>query len=207
MSSKPYFEKVASDWDTMRKGFFPDSVREKAIEQITLREGTKVADIGAGTGFITEGLCKAPVSVYAIDESEDMLEVMQQKFASHKNIHYIQSESEAIQLEDKAIDYALANMYLHHVEQPAKAIAEIYRILKPSGKLVITDLDEHNHTFLKTEHHDRWMGFDRKAIENWYKAAGFKNVKIDCLNSKCCSDACGSDERAEISIFIAVGEK
>jgi ubiquinone/menaquinone biosynthesis C-methylase UbiE len=60
-------------------------------------------------------------------------------------------------------------MYLHHVELPSEAIKEMVRILKPGGKLVVTDLDEHAFEFLKEEHHDKWMGFRRDDIERWFK--------------------------------------
>lgn len=207
MSSKSYFENVATNWDEMRSGFFPVSVRERAIEEIETTPGTKIADVGAGTGFITEGLAELPVEVIAIDESKPMLEVMEKKFGHQKNIDYLVSESENIQLQDNSVKYALANMYLHHVENPAASIAELYRIVQPGGKLVITDLDKHNFEFLLTEHHDRWMGFERVDITQWFEQAGFKNVIIDCVNANCCSDSCTTDAKAEISIFIAVGEK
>lgn len=207
MGSKSYFNQVASDWDQMRAGFFPVSVREKAIEQIDIKAGMTIADIGAGTGFITEGLLNHPVQIMAVDESEIMLDTMRQKFAGQERIHYLLSESEALKLADHSVDHALANMYLHHVERPSAAIAELYRILKPGGKLVITDLDEHNHEFLRMEHHDRWMGFKRDDIRAWFKQAGFSTIEVDCVNANCCSSSSSGTESAKIDIFIAVGVK
>ena len=207
MSSKKYFETVAQDWDNMRTGFFPTSVREKAISEMTIQSNMQVADIGVGTGFLTEGLVHFPIQITAIDESEKMLQVMAQKFEQHTNIQYLVSESENIKVADSSLDYALANMYLHHVERPAVAIAEIYRTLKSGGKLIITDLDKHDFEFLVTEQNDRWMGFERSDIEQWFKAAGFTAVKMDCVNANCCADSCGTDASAEVSIFIATGVK
>ncbi len=207
MSSKAYFEEVADNWDNMRSDFFPISVRERAIDEMDMSEGLKVADIGAGSGFITEGLVQQPVEITAVDESEKMLTVMKAKFSQNTNITYLISESENIQTPDSSWDYALSNMFLHHVERPSVVIKELHRTLKPGGKLIITDLDKHNFEFLVTEQNDRWMGFERSDIELWFKEAGFKNVKIDCVNANCCADSCGSDDRAEISIFIVTGEK
>ncbi len=207
MSSKKYFETIAQDWDNMRTGFFPTSVREKAIAEMVLQPNMQVADIGAGTGFLTEGLAHLPIQVTAIDESKKMLEVMKQKFKNNTNIKYLISESENIQLADNYLDYALANMYLHHVERPAISIAEIYRTLKPGGKLIITDLDKHDFEFLVTEQNDRWMGFERSDIKRWFEEAGFTKVKIDCVNANCCADSCSTDASAEVSIFIAYGVK
>lgn len=101
----------------------------------------------------------------------------------------------------------MANMYLHHVDDPLAAVKEMARILKPGGKLVLTDLDEHNFEFLKSEHHDRWMGFKREDVKQWFMTAGLKNVAIDCAGGNCCTvSGCGCGS-ASISIFIAYGEK
>ena len=207
MSSKAYFEEIAPVWDNMRSDFFPVSVRERAISEIDVQPGIKVADIGAGSGFITEGLIEHDIEITAVDESENMIEVMKEKFRHDKNVHYLISESENLQTPDQSWDYALANMFLHHVERPAVVLKELYRTLKPGGKLIITDLDKHNFEFLVTEQNDRWMGFERSDIQSWFEEAGFKNVIIDCVNANCCADSCDSDDRAEINIFIVVGEK
>ena len=89
----------------------------------------------------------------------------------------------------------------------AGTIEEMVRILKPAGKLVITDADEHEFEFLREEHHDRWMGFKRIDIREWFRRAGLTNIRVDSIGS-CCEvrSDCG-DEFARIGIFVASGEK
>lgn len=206
-NSKEYFDAVAGEWDTMRKGFFPDSVREQAIRAANLAPGMTVADIGAGSGFLTEALLKKGVSVVAVDQSAQMLEIMKTKFGSFTNVQYRVGAAEHLPIDSAALDHAFANMYLHHVEQPPAAIKEMVRTLKPGGRLILTDLDEHKFEFLRTEQHDRWMGFQRDDIKKWFEDAGLKNVAIDCVGDNCCATShCGCDE-ASVSIFIAVGTK
>ncbi len=207
MDSKQYFENVAENWDKMRESFFPESLRTKAIQTAGVKDGLIIADIGAGSGYITEGLINKQLKVIAIDQSEKMIEVMRQKFREHDNIEYRPGESENLPFKDHEVDIAFANMYLHHVEDPQKSIYELNRILKIGGKLVITDLDKHKHEFLVKEQHDRWMGFDRSDIQTWFKDAGFKNVQIDCIGDNCCANSESSDESASINIFIAIGQK
>lgn len=74
MSSKIYFKEVANLWDTMRTGFFSEAVREKAYDMAAVKEGQLAADIGAGTGFVTDGLLQMGLKVIAVDQSEEMLE-------------------------------------------------------------------------------------------------------------------------------------
>lgn len=207
MDSKIYFKEVADQWDEMRKGFFSEAVREKAYAIAEVKEGQLAADIGAGTGFVTEGLLQKGLKVIAVDQSGEMLEQMKEKFKNFDGIDCRQGDADNLPIDDSTVDYAMANMYLHHVENPLTAIKEMVRILKPGGKLVITDLDEHNHEFLKVEQHDRWMGFKREEVEQWFVEAGLKNVIIDCAGGNCCAtSSCGCDT-ASISIFAAYGEK
>ena len=205
MSSKDYFDRVAQDWDEMRESFFSDEVREEALSTAAVQKGKIAADIGAGTGFISEGLIQKGLQVIAVDQSEAILKEMKRKFADIATIDYRVGQAQNLPILDATVDYAFANMYLHHVESPPEAIAEMVRILKPAGKLVITDLDEHEFDFLRKEHHDRWMGFKRADIAEWFQSAGLRDIDIDSIGT-CCEarSSCGG-EFASIGIFIASG--
>jgi arsenite methyltransferase len=207
ISSKEYFENVASDWDQMREGFFPDSVRDAAYGLSGIQPGQIAADIGAGTGFIAEGLLKRGVNVIAVDQSPAMLNRMREKFKNYNTIEYRVGESVNLPIGDNSVDAAFANMYLHHTESPPDAIQDMTRILKPGGVLVITDLDEHNYNFLLSEQHDRWMGFDRSDIRHWFERAGLQQINVECVGDNCCSASSATNEEARISIFIATGIK
>lgn len=207
MSSKKYFDRVAHQWDKMQESFFSEAVRNKAFSIASVQEGKIAADIGAGTGFITGGLVEKGLRVIAVDKSEAMLAEMRKKFAGVEGIDYRHGEAEKLPIPDGAVDYAFANMYLHHVEFPLMAIKEMVRILKPGGKLVITDMDEHTFEFLKEEQHDRWMGFKREDIEQWFEEAGLKNVIVDCTDESCCAQSSCGEEVARVSIFVASGKK
>jgi ubiquinone/menaquinone biosynthesis C-methylase UbiE len=207
MNSKKYFDRVALQWDDMRKSFFSESIREKAFSVAGIQPGKAAADIGAGTGFMTEGLIREGMKVIAVDQSDAMLDEMRERFSEADSIEYRVGESEKLPLPDGSVDYAFANMYLHHVESPSKAIKEMTRILKPGGKLVITDMEKHTFEFLKREHHDRWMGFDRIDVKQWFEEAGLKNVAVDCAEESCCAQSETEDKTARVNVFVASGGK
>ena len=206
MDSRHFFNQVAGEWDEMRARFYSENVREKAFDMAGVQRGQLAADLGSGTGFMTEGLLRRGLKVIAVDQSESMLLKMKSKFAGFAEVEYLKGEAEELPLPDEAVEYVFANMYLHHVETPLTAIKEMARILKPGGRLMITDVDEHGFEFLKTEHHDRWLGFKRDDLTEWFMAAGLGNVMVEDIHEECRVRSTGG-ELALMSIFAASGEK
>lgn len=207
MSSKDYFDQVAHQWDNIRGTFFSSHVRNKALSTAGVQGGEIAADIGAGSGFVTEGLIGKGLGVIAVDPSEAMLAEMRRKFAGIAGLDYCIGDASQLPISDEVVDYAFANMCLHHVEVPLTAIKEMVRILRPGGKLVITDLDQHYSRFLRNEHHDRWLGFNRAEIRQWFTEAGLKGIVVDCVGENCCAQSGCGRESASINIFVASGEK
>ena len=79
--SAAYFEKVASQWDDLRAGYFTEAVREAAIGKAYLHPEMTVADVGAGTGFIAAGLAPLVKHVHVLDGSAAMLDVARSNLA------------------------------------------------------------------------------------------------------------------------------
>ncbi len=203
---KSYFKEVASQWDSMREGYFTEEVREAAIATAKLTPGSVVADVGTGTGFMLAGLVPLVGRAYGFDSSPEMLEVARRNLGDTSKVELVSSEGVSLPLPENAVDAVFANMYLHHAPEPGKAIAEMARILKPGGRLVITDLDRHSHDWMAKEMADLWLGFERPQVTEWYRAAGLSDVQIDCTGSDCCGTS-SSGDLAAISVFVASGTK
>ena len=211
--SADYFENVASQWDSLRSSYFTEEVRNAALAKAHLHPGMVVGDVGAGTGFMTAGLAPLVKQVYVFDGSPAMLDVARTNLAHFANIIYQPADGLSLPLPDDSLDAVFANMYLHHCPDPLAAIREMVRILRPGGRLVLTDLDAHPYEWLKTEMADVWQGFEREQMRAWLRDAGLVNRMVDCTGADCCAKshdpalADAAESQAQIGVFIAVGTK
>ena len=203
--TREYFDGISGQWEEMRRAFFGDGVRRAAVAAAGVGPGLVVADVGTGTGFIAEAALDAGARVIGIDNSSGMLSEVEQRFAG-RPFETRRGEAGVLPLADGEVDAVLANMFLHHAPDPPAAIHEMARALKPGGTLVITDADTHEHEWLRTEQHDRWLGFARADVSRWFRDAGLTDVTVGDTQEICSpTSSCGV--KAAITIFLARGRK
>jgi ubiquinone/menaquinone biosynthesis C-methylase UbiE len=203
--TREYFDHVAGQWDTMRRQFFGEGVRRAAMAAAGAAPGLTIADVGTGTGFLAEAALDAGARVIGVDLSEGMLQQVRTRFAG-RPFEARRSTETSLPLSEHEADAIVANMFLHHAEDPPATIAQLARALKPGGRLVITDADTHTHEWLRTEQHDRWLGFDRADIARWFREAGLEEVTVGDTQ-EICSPTSNCGTQAAITIFLARGVK
>ncbi|HEX2182507.1 MAG TPA: class I SAM-dependent methyltransferase [Rubrobacteraceae bacterium] len=171
---KEFFERVATDWDTMRLSYYDERVIEKMADLCGANRGMTIADVGTGTGFVAAGLAPRVGRVIGVDNSRPMLDVARQNLDSLGvgNVELIRGDVTALPLAGGSVDAAVANMVLHHAEDPGSMLREIARVVKAGGAVVITDEVEHPHEWMREEHADVWLGFTEEQIRSLFDEAG-----------------------------------
>jgi ubiquinone/menaquinone biosynthesis C-methylase UbiE len=203
--TREYFDEISGKWEEMRQSFFGDEVRRAAVAAAGVGPGSVVADVGTGSGFVAAAALDAGARVIGIDNSSGMIGEAARRFAG-RSFEARRGDADRLPLADGEADAVLANMFLHHAPDPPAAIREMARALKPGGTLVITDADSHDYEWLRTEQHDRWLGFARADVARWFRDAGLEDVAVGDTHELCSpTSSCGV--KAAITIFLARGRK
>jgi SAM-dependent methyltransferase len=140
----------------------------------------EVADLGCGEGYLTIEAARWARRVIAVDRSKEMLTRARTLAARRKvkNITWKRGEIEHVPIKDESVDVALLSQALHHAADPARALAEARRILKPGGRVLVLDLRAHQEAWVGETLGDRWQGFDDGELRRLLAGAGFENVAV-----------------------------
>jgi demethylmenaquinone methyltransferase/2-methoxy-6-polyprenyl-1,4-benzoquinol methylase/phosphoethanolamine N-methyltransferase len=121
------------------------AMREQTLELAGLRAGERVLEVGCGTGEVAQRArlrVGAAGQVSGIDPSADMIEVATKKAArAGLDIDYRIGAIEALPYPDASFDVVLSSLMMHHLPDELKSagLAEVRRVLKPGGRLLIVD--------------------------------------------------------------------
>jgi ArsR family transcriptional regulator len=176
--SREFFDRVAQDWDCMGSDFSSGSARLRALHCLIPRNRV-VADVGCGTGYIARALVHVVDKVICIDHSEAMLEQARGSLSDHEHVELRKGELDSLPLADGEVDAVFANMVMHHVPDLYAALRELRRVLKPGGRLVITDLLPHRETWMTEEMADLKLGLDPVDLKSRAERARFEQVATD----------------------------
>lgn len=108
-----------------------------------LRSGARVLEVGCGPGFITERLLTLVPdgSVTGIDNDPYMIELAERRLSGRENLEFREASVTATRFLDATFDAATARLVFQHIPDPTAAVAELRRVLRPGGRLFITDID------------------------------------------------------------------
>ncbi len=167
-----FFAGAAGEWDRLRAEMYGSGFTHSAILSL-LPDDYVVADLGCGTGQITERLSQHVGKVIAVDNSAAMLKAARKRLGERSNVELHRAQVESLPIESSSCDAALLVLVLTYVEDPAVVLKEISRILKSGGKLIVVDLLPHDREDFRRQMNQRHAGFSVEALTSLLVGNGF----------------------------------
>lgn len=144
MSQVVFDEKVSRQLEAnyLRRDF--QRRRQLVHEALDVKIGHRVLDVGCGPGFyVAELLERVGVTgaVVGVDVSSDMLNLARSRCGGHANVTFMEASATALPLDDSSFDAALSVQVMEFVDDVDAALAELRRVLRPGGQVVLWDVD------------------------------------------------------------------
>lgn len=196
------FDKVASGYDrtnAILSGGNAALWRAATVKAIAPMAGEKILDIAAGTGTSAHSLSKPGAEVIALDFSPGMVAEGRKR---HPEITFVEGDAEVLPFPPSTFDVVTISFGLRNVSNPQLALGEMYRVLKPGGRLVICEFSHpprplvsgSYYAYLKyimpavatvtSTHRDAYRYLmdsiedwpEQTVLSQWLRAAGFTRV-------------------------------
>jgi len=198
-----FFRANAEQWNRIRSLYVPEARVEETLLDLGVRHriGTLV-DLGTGTGRILELVGPKAESGIGIDLSPEMLAFarahLEQNGIEHCSVR--QGDLYDLPLQDETADLVTLHQVLHYLDDPAAAVAEAARVLKPGRRLLIADFAPHELDFLRDEQAHRRLGFSEDEVRSWLAQAGLEVKDVRELPPE-------GGEAAKLTVVIYAADK
>ena len=180
--SREYFNRMAAKWD--------DCAAEKDVtrleglaESLDILPGETVLDVGAGTGVFAPYLLRKigpQGKLVCLDEAEEMLQKAREKNLAG-NIEYVRADIASSQLESDIFDAVVCYSSFPHFSDKPLALKEIFRMLKPGGKLFICHTSSRqaiNRIHSQIPEVQGHLIPEESLMRWWLSAAGFAGINV-----------------------------
>ena len=171
-----YFARNAAHWNELRSLH----VDEAEVEAAILRAAgpgpfRRIVDLGTGAGRMLTLLGESAERLVGLDLSHSMLNIARGAVAGGA----LEAKSElrhgdilATGLPSRSADLVVIHRVLHYLAEPAAALAEAARLMRPGGRLLVIDFAPHAIESLREQHQHRRLGFSDEEIGRWLGEAG-----------------------------------
>ena len=144
MSQLEFDEQTATVIEALYRIRDAERRRRLVREALGARPGERILDVGCGPGFYVAELLDEvgeSGSVVGLDASAAMLELARRRCAGRDNVDFTQADATGLPVADAEFDAALSVQVMEYVPDVAPALAELKRVLRPGGRLIIWDID------------------------------------------------------------------
>jgi ubiquinone/menaquinone biosynthesis C-methylase UbiE len=133
-----FFDRIAPSYDSWAGGQH-ERVAARLVDVAAPQKGEQVLDVGTGTGLVAHLVAPrvSPGSVIGIDLSDNMLALARSK--KSKNVQFLGMAAERLVFKPETFDLVTMGETLAYVSDPSDALAEAHRVLRPGGRLAVSN--------------------------------------------------------------------
>ncbi len=151
LGSQAGYDLAAADYDK-KEAYLDSFEKDKLLPLLGDLKNKKVLDVGAGTGRLAMRLAKLGADVTALDVSGAMLEEIKKKLKRNSaEIKVIVGDCESMPFGDESFDVVVAAFLIVHLKDLRRFFDEVYRILKPGGKFLVTNINQKRPPEIRTK--------------------------------------------------------
>lgn len=174
-AAQAYFRANAAEWDRIRALHAPEAVVTDAMREVMGGEPIDLlVDLGTGTGHVLEVFAPQAKAAIGFDVNRRMLAYARARMdrlgLTHVQLRH--GDLFNLRLADASADGVVLHQVLHFLDDPASAIEEAARILRPGGRLLVVDFAPHDLEELRENFAHRRLGFSRGQMARWLDEAG-----------------------------------
>lgn len=187
MNNREFFNSMAKKWDSIVN--HDERKINKILNMVQIKEGSKVLDVGTGTGVLIPFLYSYAGNtgkIIAVDEAEKMIDVAKKKY-SYENVEFVAGDVLEIELPEDYFDYIMCYSMFPHFGDKKTAVEKLARYLKKTGKFVICHSQSREAINNLHKEVSEVVKNDRlppvSVIRDYYKVAGIEVIaEIDNEN-------------------------
>ena len=176
--SERFFDRIGRQWDVLREESFGPAFHLEAFLSLLPRDW-RVVDVGTGTGYLLPTLARHFDHVVGVEPVDRMLETARRRVVHHglANVELRAGDLAELPIDAEAADLAIAVLVLHHVPTPRDAMAELFRIVRDGGRVLIVEQNAHHNEAFRERMQDRWWGFVPTDFADMLISVGFHDVR------------------------------
>lgn len=202
-----------SELDAERREGLPESVADeleryyspgRTWQSLTagisaLLELGDVLDVGTGDGAAAFAIAPRCRSLTCVDTNEKLLSLARERLRHLPHVSTRVADVHDLPFSAASFDAVLVFHTLTYAADPARALRECARVLRPGGRLTLLCLDEHRQQEVTARYGERHPGFSPKAVRRLLKAAGLSVATAEV--------ACREARKPHLQVVLAIADK
>jgi len=208
MAGERNFDTEAARWDEdPGRVKLAKDIARAIKETIPLTKTMDVLDYGCGTGLLMLQLQPLVHSVTGIDSSQGMLDALNAKVRAQglDNVNFRFADLSKGAVLDGKYDLVVSSMTFHHIRDVQAVLGQLASVVKPSGYLVVADLDSDDEKFHDSNEGVFHFGFDRCTMKKHFEVVGLTSIRN--RTAAMFEKPSLSGEKQVFSVFLMTGRK